>query len=119
MRDREFQGCPDVLEGRARYLRQELGMGKCHKKESLTMQDEEILWNSSQLVGHNSRSLQHHVVPVDGTFRTTWATGKLRESLTKESFIKKRHGGVRQKSQAVLPKMFATGTDRCPVNFFL
>ena len=58
MHDRDFQGCRDVLEGRARYLRQELGMGKCpNKAESLTVQDEEVLWSSGQLGSSNPRFL--------------------------------------------------------------
>ena len=137
MRDDEFQGCRDVLEGRARYLRQELGMGKRpNKAESLTIEDEEVLWSCGQLGDNNARSLlntvwflltqhfglrgrqEHYVMKVED-FELKKDDNGLSYITFSESFSKTRQGGLRQKERAVRPKMFATGNRRCPVDFFL
>ena len=58
MKGDEFLGCRDVLEGKAKYLRQNLGMGKHpNKADSLTPAKEEELWNAKQLGSHNPRSV--------------------------------------------------------------
>ena len=35
-----------------------------------------------------------------------------------EGITKTRQNGLREKSRGIIPKMFATGTDRCPVTIF-
>ena len=49
MRDREFLSSRKVSEGKARKVR-ELGMGKQpNKAQSLTKEEEEMLWDNGQL----------------------------------------------------------------------
>ena len=56
--DFEFKGSIDVIEGRARYLRQNLGLGrKPNPSRSLNLTDEEALWDSKQLGEGNGRAL--------------------------------------------------------------
>ena len=137
MRDKELQGCRDVLEGKARFLRQELGMGKKpNKAESLSLEDEEVLWSCGQLGDTNARSLlntvwflltqhfglrgrQEHYVMKVGDFQLKKDDNGITFITFSESFSKTRQGGLRQKERAVRPKMFATGNERCPVDYFL
>ena len=137
MSHEQFQGCRDVLEGKARYLRQELGMGKRpNKAESLSVLDEEILWSSGQLGGDNPRSLlntiwflltqhfslrgrqEHYLMKIED-FLIKKYDNDITYITFSESFTKTRQGGLRQKSRVVRPKMFATGSDRCPMAYFL
>ena len=49
-KDRELQGSRDVIEGRARYFRDDLGLGKKpNRAKSLTAIEEDRLWKSGQL----------------------------------------------------------------------
>ena len=58
IKDEIFKGSRDVIEGRARYLREELGMGrKPNRARSLSLQDEQSLWKSGQLGDDNPESL--------------------------------------------------------------
>ena len=58
LRDPLFEGSCRVLEGKARYLRIELGMGKRpNKSSSISKSEEEILWESGQLGPNNPKSL--------------------------------------------------------------
>ena len=51
------KGSRDVLEGKARLLR-EKGLGKKpNKTNSLTRQEEDILWECGQLVGKTPKSM--------------------------------------------------------------
>ena len=56
-RSREFRNSNAVLEGKARFLR-ENGKGKRpNKAKSLTTAEEEVLWESGKLGGHTPRAL--------------------------------------------------------------
>ena len=57
--DISFKGCRDVLEGKARHLR-EMGMGKRpNASQALSKKDEEILWTSQKLGAYCPTSLLH------------------------------------------------------------
>ena len=134
-KDREFVKCRQVLEGKARALR-EKGHGKRpNATKALTVQDEENLWKNRVLGEQNPKSLlytlwylltlhfglrgcqEHHEMFVeDFTFNkddqgTEYVTFE-------ENPTKTRQGGLRKKRRAIQPKMFATGGPRCPVQFF-
>ena len=131
-----LQGSRDVVEGRARYFRQDLGLGKKpNRANSLNATEEEHLWESGQLGNSNARSLantmwflmsqhfglrgrqEHHTMNVqDFVFRKDDVGN---EYVTfAEGYTKTRQGGTHQKERVVKPKMFATGADRCPLKIF-
>ena len=57
-KDFAFQGSRDVLEGKAKFLIEELGMGKKpNVADSFSPAEEEKLWESGQLGTHNTKAL--------------------------------------------------------------
>ena len=57
MRGKDFESSKRVLEGKARYLRQQ-GKGKVpNRARSLNAEEEEVLWTSGQLGDSTPRSL--------------------------------------------------------------
>ena len=57
LKDEVFKGSRDVIEGRARYLRKELGLGrKPNRAQSLSLENEEYLWKSGQLGDNDPQS---------------------------------------------------------------
>ena len=60
LKDREFAGSRDVLDGKGKYLRQELGKGKHpNRAQSLSPDEEEYLWQAGQLGTHTPRALSN------------------------------------------------------------
>lgn len=136
LNDIEFKGSRDVLEGKAKYLRQDLGMGKKpNKSHSLDVEEERLLWESGQLGIRSARSLtntvwylltqhfglrgrqEHHKMNVeDFSFRSD--DNGNRYVTFAEGVTKTRGGGLRKKERLVIPKMFETQDDRCPVTIF-
>ena len=135
-KDRECVKCRQVLDGKARALR-EKGYGKRpNATKALTMQDEEQLWKNRILGEHNPKSLlsytlwylltlrfglrgcqEHHEMFVEDFTLNKDDEGT--EYITfEENPTKTRQGGLRKKRRAIQPKMFATGGPRCPVLFF-
>ena len=135
-KDFEFSGSRDVLEGKAKYLRQKLNMGKYpNKASSITRTEEASLWTGGQLGTSDPRTLIHTMWWIFGMHfgvRTREEHYEMkiedfvykyddenREYLTfSENATKTRQGGLRKKVRLVLPKMFATGGDNCPVALF-
>ena len=132
IRDRDFHQSKLVLEGKVKCLRQQ-GKGKRpNAANALTAEEEEILWSEQSLGDSSPRVLaqtmwwiltqhfgmrgrqEHHSMEVkDFSFRvddsgTEYVTFK-------ENPTKTRQGGLNTKHRSVLPKMFATGGPRCPV----
>ncbi|KAK3737414.1 hypothetical protein QZH41_000672 [Actinostola sp. cb2023] len=134
-KDREFQKCRDVLEGKARALRQQ-GYGKRpNASKPLNAEDEEQLWSSGVMGSHSPNAListlwfilslhfglrgcqEHHSMFVEDFTIDKDDNGN--EYLTnEENPTKTRQGGLRIKRRAVKPKMFPTGGARCPVRLF-
>ena len=134
-KDREFVKYRQVLEGKAKALR-EKGHGKrANATKPLTVQDEEQLWKNRALGEQNPKSLfyalwylltlhvglrscqEHH-----GMFVEDFSLSKDDQGIEYVTFeenpTKTRQGVLRKKRGAVQPKMFATGGPRCPVQFF-
>ena len=124
-----------VLEGKAKYLRQ-LGKGKRpNKASSLSTDEEETLWNNHQLGCHSPTSLintlwwlftqhfglrgrqEHHDMRMEDFTLRKNENGI--EYLTfAEGITKTRQSGLHEKVRSFKPKMFATGTNRCPIAIF-
>ncbi|XP_057292326.1 uncharacterized protein LOC130614877, partial [Hydractinia symbiolongicarpus] len=132
--DRAFKGSRDVLEGKARLLR-EKGMGKKpHKAACLTNAEEVVI--CGQLGIHNAQSVvnslwflftqhfglrgrqEHHTMRIeDFTFKID---NNVNECVTyAEGVTKIRQSGLHKKNRLPSPKMFATKTQRCPVGIFM
>ena len=135
IRDREFCKSKEVLEGKAKRLREE-GKGKRpNKARSLTQEEEELLWTNGKLGNKTAESLintmwwlltqyfglrgrqEHHGMKVED-----FTIGKDNDGLEYVEYIegptKTRNGGLSKKSRDFLPKMYATGDERCPVALF-
>ena len=127
LKDVEFQGCREVLEGGAKYLRQELGMGKKpNKSHSLTLEEENVLWECGQLGTGTGRSLtnsmwylltqhfglrgrqEHHSMQVEDFVFKTDDEGH-RFVTYKESMTKTRGGGLRKKERLMTHKCLKLG----------
>lgn len=135
LNSRHFKGSRDVLEGKARMLR-EKGMGKKpNKTNSLTREEEEILWQSGQLGDETPKSIirtlwwqltqhfglrgrqEHHSMRVED-FKFRRDESGTTYIMFSEGITKTRQSGLHQKNRLQLPKMFATESDRCPVKLF-
>ena len=135
-KDLAFSGSRNVLEGRGKYLRNELGMGKHpNKASSMTRQEEEILWDSAQLGSSDGRTLVHTMwwlmtMHFGMRSREEHYAMKIEDLVIRkgdnnmeyitfsENATKTRQGGLRKKERLITPKMFATGLSRCPVSLF-
>ena len=136
LRDTLLEGSQKVLEGKARYLRQELGMGKRpNKSSSLTKDEEETLWDCGQLGPKNPRSLlntkwflltqhfglrgrqEHYTILVQDFVMHLDEEGNKFYTFA-EGVTKTRQSGLREKHRVVIPKMFETKSPRCPVALF-
>ena len=135
-KDREFVKYRQVLEGKARALR-EKGHGKRpNATKALTVQDEEQLWKNRVLGEQNPKSLlytlwylltlhcglrgcqEHHEMFVEDFSSNKDGQGTESYVTFEENPTKTRQGGLRKKQRTIQPKMFATGGSRYPVQFF-
>lgn len=132
IRDREFHQSKLVLEGKVKHLRQQ-GKGKRpNAANALTTAEEEMLWTQQSLGNSSPKVLsqtmwwiltqhfgfrgrqEHHSMDVEDFAFCVDDSGT--EYVTfKENPTKTRQGGLNTKHRSVLPKMFATGGQRCPV----
>ena len=133
IRDREFHQLKLVLEGKVKCLRQQ-GKGKRPNATSaLKAEEEEMLWSKQSLGNCSPRVLsqtmwwiltqhfglrrrqEHHSMEVEDFSFCVDDSGT--EYVTfKENPTKTRQGGLNTKHRSVLPKMFATGGQKCPVD---
>ena len=136
LKDVEFSGSRNVIEGRAKYLR-ELGMGKKpNAADSFTKDEESVLWNCGALGSHSAQALvntihmlltkhlglrgrqEHHLMKVEDFVYKLDDSGD-RYITFKEGVTKTRQGGTRVKQRKVVPKMFETREPgRCPLFLF-
>ena len=132
IRDREFHQSKLVLEGKVKCLRQQ-GKGKRpNAANALTAEEEKMLWSEQSLGDCSPRVLsqtmwwiltqhfglrgrqEHHSMEVEDFSFCVDDSGT--EYVTfKENPTKTRQGELNTKHRSVLPKMFATGGQRCPV----
>jgi len=135
IRDRQFKSSKQVLEGKARLLRQE-GKGKRpNKARSLTTTEENELWEKKKLgrgspqvlvqtvwwlltqyFGLRGRQEHHSMTVEDFSFGLDENNTEYVEFIEKPT--KTRQSGLSAKPRSFLPKMFATGGDKCPVTIF-
>ena len=123
--DDDFKGCRDVLEGKARLLR-EMGKGKKPNASSaLTKDEEELLWSSGRLgcltptslvrtmwfnnIQHfGLRGVQEHVsMTMDNFERKTDENGHVFIEFSEDP-TKCRQQGLHPNLRVTNPKMFAT-----------
>ena len=136
IRDREFiKSSKEVLEGKARLLRQQ-GKGKrSNKARSLTTTEKNELWEKKKLekgspqvlvqtvwwlltqyFGLRGRREHHSMTDEDFSFGLDENNTEYVEFI--ENPTKTRQSGLSAKPRSFHPKMFATGDDRCPVAIF-
>ena len=132
---REFAVSRSVLEGKARMLRDQGKGKKPNKACSLTVEEEEVLWECGQLGSHSPSSIintlwwkltqhfglrgrqEHHGMKLED-FMLKLADGGKEYLTFSEGITKTRQSGLHEKQRLITPKMFATGTPRCPVSLF-
>ena len=130
IRDRDVYQSKLVLEGKVKHLRQQ-GKGKRpNEVNALTAKEEEMLqWTEKSLGNSSPRVLsqtmwwvltqhfglrghqEHHSMECVDDCGTEYIAFK-------EHPTKTRQGGLNTKCRSVLPKMFASGGTRCPVELF-
>lgn len=131
-----FRASKNVLEGKARILRQN-GKGKQpNRARSLTTEEEKILWESKQLgvsnpralintvwwnnclhFGMRSREEHYHISMEDFSFEID-SLGRQFVSYN-EGVTKTRKGGLNYQERLIKPKMYASHDENCPVKIFL
>ena len=135
IKDREFLSSRKVLEGKACKL-QNKGKGKLpNKSQSLTREEEEVLWECGQLGNSSPRSLlytmwwllsqhlgfrgcqEHYTMNVED-FTLSKDNNDNEFKTFAEGPTKTLQGGLWLQPRSVLPNMFATGDSRCPVALF-
>ena len=126
IRDREFHQSKLVLEGKVKCLRRQ-GKGKrSDAANARTTKEGEMLWSEQSLGDCSPRVLsqtqnfglrgrqEHHSMEVEEFSFCVDDSGT--EYVTfKKNPTKTRQGGLNTKYRSVLPKMFSTGSQRCPV----
>ena len=139
IRDREFHSSKQVLEGKARQLRQS-GMGKRpNKARSLTEEEEEVLWEAekfgsktpdqalissmwwrlTQLFGLCDRQEHHAMKMEDFQLCKKWRRYGVRAVYWSSNNDQTwRQGGLQSKNRDFQPHMFSVGGERCPVALF-
>ena len=135
IRDREFKSSKQVLEGKARLLRQQCKVKRPNKARSLTTTEENELWKKKKLgkgspqvfvqtiwwlltqyFGLRGREEHQSMTVEDFSFALDENNTEYVELI--ENPTKTRQSGLSAKPRSFLPKMFATGDDRCPVAIF-
>ena len=135
IRDREFHSSKQVLEGKARQLRQS-GMGKRpNKARSLTEEEEEVLWEGEKFGSKTPEALisslwwlltqffglrgrqEHHAMKMEDFQLCKNDEGMEFVQFT-EGPTKTRQGGLQSKNRDFQPRMFSVGGERCPVALF-
>ena len=135
MNDIEFKESCDVLEGKARFLR-EIGKGKKpFAAEPLTMEEERQLWETGKLGASTPTSLLHtvwflntqhfglrgrqeHVDMTMENFTSLKDQNGTEYIIFYEDLTKTRQRGLNPIRRKTKPKMYATGDSMCPVYHF-
>ncbi len=136
IKDKEFQGCRQVLNGKAIELR-EMGKGKrLLKSDALTAEEEEVLWEKRILGSTNPSSLnftmfyvisqhfgtrgcqEHHQIRLEHLKLVKKPNGEPHYLEWVEGLTKTRQGGLVKKDRRVPQRLFANGGVRCPLRLF-
>ena len=134
VKDREFHSSKQVLEGKAKLLRQAGGGKRPNKARNLT-KEEEVLWKESKFGSTTPEALvntmwwlltqhfglrgrqEHHDMKVDD-FQLCKDDNGVEFVQFTEGLTKTRQGGLHTKHRDFQPGMFAVGGERCPVALF-
>ena len=134
VRDREFHSSKQVLEGKAKLLRQASRGKRPNKARSLT-KEEDVLWKESKFGSTTPEALvntmwwtltqhfglrgrqEHHNMKLDDFQLCKDDKGVEFVQFT-EGQTKTRQGGLHTKLRDFQPRMFAVGGERCPVALF-
>jgi len=135
LKDKSFEGCRKLLNGKAIELR-EKGMGKRKNKlDPLSEKDEEQLLRRKVLGGYNPKSLNYtifYVISQQFGTRGCQEHRQLRIENLKfvrtpsgatvfvewvEGLTKTRQGGLSKMERRLPQRLFVQGGDRCPVYF--
>ena len=135
LKDKRFDSCRKVLNGKAIKLR-EKGMGKRkNKSELLTSDEEEKLWQLKVLGGKGPKSLnytifylisqqfgtrgyqEHHQLRIEDLKFVHDPSGSTIYVQWVEGLTKTRQGGLNKTEQRLAQKMFPHEGSRCPVKF--
>ena len=135
IKDRQFASSKQVLEGKARQLREEGNGKRPNKARSLTKEEEETLWQEKKFGNDSPEALigtmwwlltqffglrgrqEHHVMKIED-FRILKDDQGVEFVEYSEGITKTRQGGLHVKQRDFKPRMFAVGGDRCPVALF-
>ena len=133
VKDREFHSSKQVLEGKAKLLRQ-AGHGK-HPNKARNLTKEEVLWKESKFRSTTPETLvntmwwlltqhfglrgrqEHHDMKVYD-FQLCKGNNGVEFVQFTEGQTKTRQGGLHTKHCDFQPRMFAVGGERCPVALF-
>ena len=136
VRGREFSSSNATLKGKATQLRERGKGSRPNASKALTREEEDELWRDGKLGTSDPETLLHtvwHSLTQHLGFRgrQEHRTANLEDfhfgqDENNVEFIeykdskptKTRPGGLRSKRRPQLPRMYATGTDRCPVSVF-
>ncbi len=135
LKDRTFEGCRKLLNGKAIELR-EMGMGKKkNKADALTEIEEEQLWSRGALGDSSPKILnytvffilsqqfgtrgcqEHHQICIEHLKFVRDPTGKALFVEWVEGITKTRQGGLSKTERRLPQRMFSNGNDRCPIRF--
>ena len=133
LKDKEFEAARKVLNGYAIELR-EKGMGKRKRRaDAITEEEEEMMWSKGVLGGNNPRNLndtvfyllslhygtrgcqEHHQVYIEELKIVKNTNGDTEYIEWVEGQTKTRRGGLTKSDRRVTQRVFADGSDRCPV----
>ena len=133
IKDKAFEGCRKVLNGKAISLR-EKGMGKRkNRSDALTLEEEKQLWEKGVLGCTNPTSLnysifytisqqfgtrgcqEHHQIRVEDLKFVKDVSGKTIYVEWVEGITKTRQGGLVKESRRLPQRLYYQGHDQCPV----
>ena len=136
LRDRDFATCRSVLEGKARFLRENCKGNRPNRAHSLTKDEEQVLWDCGQLGLTTPRSLlntvwwlltqhlglrgreNHHSLKMEHFIFKKCDRGTEYVRLADGIISKTFQSGLRETHRLEKPFMFENPNTVCPVKLF-
>ncbi|XP_070571326.1 uncharacterized protein KIAA1958-like [Ptychodera flava] len=132
---REFAKSREVLSAKRKSLKKEGKGNRPNKAEALTATEEELLWESGQLGGHNAKSLLNTIWYYnteffglrgrDEHYKMKWVDVELKKNTEGREYLEyterdtKTRSGQVNNQRPFKPVMFATDDpSQCPVNMY-
>ena len=134
LKDKAFDGCRKLLNGKAIELR-EMGKGKKKNKADALTETEEQLWSRRALGDSSPRTLnytiffilsqqfgtrgcqEHHQICIEHLKFVCDPNGKVLFVEWVEGITKTRQGGLSKTERCLPQRMLSQENDRCPVRF--